>query len=132
MTFWKGVLYVAGAGALGAICRYLLGVAVVTRLHLEAPWATLLVNVLGCFAFGVFTHFAAQSAEGSLNLQLKLAILTGFLGAFTTFSTYSFDTIQIWQQRGANLAIAYVLAQNFLGWLAAGLGLLLGRGIFLR
>jgi fluoride exporter len=117
---------------MGATCRYLIGVAMVTRLHLESPWATLFVNLLGCFLFGVVSFWGPHGAEASMSPHLKLAILTGFLGAFTTFSTYSYDTIQIYQLRGLSWAVGYVLAQNFLGWLAAGLGMFAARGLSSR
>ncbi|MBN2716683.1 MAG: fluoride efflux transporter CrcB [Deltaproteobacteria bacterium] len=84
------VLCVMTAGAVGALARW--GTDNLSRHYLGAafPWGTLFVNVLGCFLFGLFMQIDAQS--GGFSKPLKLVVTSGFLGAFTTFSTFGFNT----------------------------------------
>lgn len=99
---------VAAGGAIGAVMRY--GVNVLSFKHFGDgfPWATLSVNVIGSFAMGiligVFAHFWQPSPE------VKALLVTGLLGAFTTFSTFSLDVAALWE-RGAMAPIAiYIIA----------------------
>ena len=124
-TMWTRVLMVAGFGAAGAVSRYLVGLTAL-KLIPTAPFvATLVVNLVGCFAFGV----VSQLGDGVswLTPQLRTAILTGFLGAFTTFSAFSFDTIALAESRGLTWAAAYVVAQNVVGIALAFGGMLWAR-----
>ena len=116
---------VAAGGAIGAVLRY--GVNLVST-HLwgtEFPWATLTVNVAGSFAMGVliavFAHFWQPPQE------MKIFLVTGLLGAFTTFSTFSLDVSVLWE-RGALLATGgYVMASVVLSVAALFAGLLIVR-----
>lgn len=126
MTAGTRILFVAGAGALGAVARYLVGVGAL-RVNPDGALGTLLVNLIGCFCFGIVSQI---EPEGSwLSPSLRLMILTGFLGAFTTFSAYSYDTLHLYQTRGMPAAVAYVLVQNVAGIGLAALGVALGRGL---
>lgn len=124
--WWTLVLVVLAGGA-GALCRHgstlLLG-----RLHgAEAairPLATLGVNVAGCAAFGCFWAFAA--GRGDAWTPARLVVLTGFLGAFTTFSTYGFELATLLREGRVGTAMGYLLAQNLLGVGAAAVGIWLG------
>jgi CrcB protein len=119
------MLQLALAGAVGTLARYWLG-GVVQRLCGESfPWGTLVINVSGCLLFG----FVWVLAEDRLLLspQTRIVILTGFMGAFTTFSTYAFETTQMladseWLRAAGNLAL-----QNVLGLAAVLLGFAVGR-----
>lgn len=92
----------------------------------SAPFlGTLLVNLLGCFFFGLVSQLGQGAAW--LTPQLRIAILTGFLGAFTTFSSFSYDTVQLYEARGWTWAIGYVLAQNIIGLSLAVAGMVVGR-----
>lgn len=118
------LLAVAGAGAVGAVTRVLL-VAVAGRCGLSAPWAVALVNLIGCFGFGVChclgsRHWSPAVAAG---------VLAGFFGAFTTFSAFAFDTHQLLLARRYALLFANLLLQNGLGFLALAAGLQLGRSL---
>lgn len=121
----KQVLVVAGAGALGAVLRYLTSFGAL-RLYPDAPFVgTLTVNVLGCLAFGFV--FQASSTASWSSPELRLLLLTGFLGAFTTFSTFAFDTVQLFDSRGLGPAVSYVVATNLLGVLFMLFGMAMAR-----
>lgn len=136
---WQKLAWLAGAGALGTLARYgLTGVAQrAYELALDGrtgrhglgsgfPWGTLSVNVLGCFLFGLIWSLAQHGMK--IDPHIRLAVLTGFLGAFTTFSTYAFESGQMWRDSQWLFVAANVLAQNGLGLAAMLLGLALGRG----
>lgn len=96
--------FVAMGGALGAVLRYGVNVAGMRVLGPDFPWATLTVNVVGSFVMGalaaLFAHVWQPAAE------LRVFLITGFLGAFTTFSAFSLDVITLWE-RGAMWAAAF-------------------------
>ena len=96
------VLVIALAGSLGAVVRFLVDGAVQNRAGAQFPWATLAINVTGSLVFGALTAAFADPANA-----WRLAAGTGFCGGYTTFSTASFETVRLVQQRrlGAALAI---------------------------
>lgn len=99
----KSILLVAGAGALGAIARY--GVISLAAWQGWSPWGTFAVNLFGCFAIGVLVASASE-AEWFENYGRNLLVF-GFLGAFTTFSAFSMDTLQLAQDGKLHIAILY-------------------------
>lgn len=106
------------AGAAGTLARY--GVSVGVQYLApglgKVPIATLIVNVLGCTAFGVLWALAeAQPQFSRLTEPARFLLLTGFMGAFTTFSTFAFETGKYLQSGEYPAAIGYVLASNVLG-----------------
>src|SRR5688572_5779865 len=85
-TMFSQFLWVGIGGFLGSIARYGASVAIRNWIPQPWPWATLLINITGCFAVGFFmTHFEKQSPNLA---QLPLFICTGFIGGFTTFSAF--------------------------------------------
>lgn len=118
---WTGL--VGGAGALGALARYLIGRVVVERTGSLFPWATLFINVSGAFLIGLISGLTTRHQVNSL-AQMTLA--TGFLGGYTTFSTMSWETVQL-VRGGSRRRGALYLAGNIIpGLLAALLGLMVG------
>lgn len=118
-----GVLIaIALGGALGALARYATNEAV-RGLCEGFPLATFAINVVGCFAFGLCYAMHA----GSWPAPLTAAVFVGFLGAFTTFSTFAFETLDLLQQGKTIAALANALLQNGLGVLGVFLGLAAGR-----
>lgn len=114
-------LAIALAGAAGALLRWGLTAAVQKVLPGVFPWGTFVVNVVGCFALGwLATHFAVRAEIG---LTLRTAILSGLLGAFTTFSTFSFDTVELLRTGHAGKAVANVVLSVGIGLLAAWWGI---------
>ncbi|MCE9593045.1 MAG: CrcB family protein [Planctomycetes bacterium] len=115
----------AAAGALGTLARFGVSSWVQRGPNTAFPLGTLAVNLLGCFAFGLVWALAERRFESIENLRLYA--LTGFMGAFTTFSTYAFDgSVMLARQAWWTFA-AYVGLQNVLGIVLVIAGLALGR-----
>lgn len=114
-------------GSLGAIARWGLQRWVDGRFSSGAPfpWGVFVVNVLGCFAFG----WLMSKLEGRTwaSDPVRVAIFTGFLGSFTTFSTFGWETLALMREGQSLLALAHVAASVMLGLLAVWAGLVLGR-----
>jgi len=121
----KKFLLIALGGGLGALARYSLG-GFVQRLGKSGfPWGTFGVNMIGCFLFGLLWMLSTKHL--SLSGQARLFILTGFMGAFTTFSTFIFETGQLLSGGELFLALINLGAQIFLGIGLFFAGTLLGR-----
>lgn len=116
---------VALGGALGALSRYLVSALATRWLGGGFAWGTAIVNIAGCFAIGVAAGFLERSV---LPRGLWLLLVTGFLGGFTTFSTFSLETLQA-LQGGFTLKALVSIAANTAGGLAACAG---GLSIALR
>jgi fluoride exporter len=111
---------VAVAGALGAVCRFLLDGAVAVRVG--QPWGTAAVNVSGSLAAGAVAGLALRGLDPSA----QVVVATGFLGAFTTFSTWMVQTVVLLEQRQHARAAGSVLTLA-VGALAAAAGYALAR-----
>jgi CrcB protein len=109
---------VALAGALGAVARYLLDLVIRHRIGHDQPWGTFVVNVTGSFALGLVTGALASGT-------LRTVVGTGFLGAYTTFSAYAFESITLLERNRTN-ATTYAIASLLGGTAAAAGGLALG------
>jgi len=116
-------LLVALGGALGSLLRYLLGAWVQGLLGPGFPWSTLLVNALGSLLIGAVVRL---SLEGALSGEVRLFLAVGLLGGFTTFSTFSYETLALVQDGEALQALAYVLGSLLLGFILVYLGYRLG------
>lgn len=114
-----------GAGGfVGAIVRYALALWVDTRMGSPFPFATLLINVTGSFVLGVLSGALEFS---SLPPEVRLTIGVGFLGAYTTFSTFTYETLRLVEAGDTALALGYVTLSVLAGLAAATLGLAVGR-----
>ena len=113
------------AGALGALCRYWLAGFVQQMTGQGFPLGTAMVNILGCFLFG----FIATLIDERMVLppEAKVYLLTGFMGAFTTFSTYTFETASLIRYSQWLLAGANILGQTLLGLMFLFMGIFLAR-----
>lgn len=110
----KELLYVMLGGSIGAAMRYLVGV-LCTQLRLNSlPVATFLVNILGCFLLGILTGIGERHFFISKEMHILLTV--GVCGAFTTFSTFSGDTIRLMEQGHWLIAISYVTLSIILGF----------------
>lgn len=119
-------IFVVGlSGALGALARH--GVYGLCRqLGWTAfPWATFMVNMTGCLAFGVFVAVAEHRIP--FGEHARLAVLVGFMGSFTTFSTFAMDGGVMLREGQLGMAAFYLIAQNALGIGLIFLGLYAGR-----
>ncbi len=117
-------LMVAVGGALGAVARYA-GYRVALRLEWHAALATLGINVLGSLLIGMMYVVVTERSGLSPNTQSLVTI--GFLGAFTTYSTYSLDALKLLEQGQIVLALGYLLGTLLLCLLAVWLGAMLVR-----
>ncbi len=126
MYLYQKLALIALAGAVGTLARYGLDGLVqhLSNRFAPFPWGIVVVNLLGCFVFGVLASLFSGRWAGS---EIRIVLLTGFLGAFTTFSTYIFELEKMlqdfeWLQVAGNFALHNV------GGLAAMIaGLILGR-----
>jgi fluoride exporter len=117
--------WLALAGAAGTLARYELG-GLVQRLHgAEFPWGTLVVNGAGCLLFGLVWTLAEERLV--IGGDTRVVILIGFMGAFTTFSTFAFETGAMLRDAEWLHAAANVAAHNGLGLACFFAGVALGR-----
>jgi CrcB protein len=113
-------LWVAFGGALGSLARYTLGAWIFNRMGMRFPYGTFVINVMGCFVIGLALTILDTHAE--LPSAWRLAIPIGFVGAYTTFSTFEFETYRLARDRPA-IALLYVSSSVILGYLAVYLGI---------
>ena len=123
---WK-ILLLALAGAAGTLARYWLSGAVQKAFGFDFPWGTWAVNVFGCLLFGLV--WVLSEERFLLSGQSRLIILVGFMGAFTTFSTYIFESSQLGLEGQWLFVAANLLGQNLAGCAGLFLGMFLGRAI---
>ena len=121
---WRLILLVALAGAVGTLARYGLSRWVDAGAGTQFAWGTLAVNMIGCFLFGLVYAWAERHVH--LKSELRIVLLTGFMGAFTTFSTYAFETGQGLREGRWGFVLANIAAQNVLGVALVLAGLALG------
>jgi CrcB protein len=119
---WIGIGGVAGANA-----RYLLGRWIGERAGAAFPYGTLLVNVSGAFVIGVLLTVLTEWLMADPRWRLLLVV--GFLGSYTTFSSYTYEVIQLVDRGDWAAAAAYVLSSNAVGLLACGGGVVLARAL---
>ena len=115
---------IALGGAVGALGRHFVSVGMVAWLGHGFPWGTLAANVVGSFAMGALVETMALIWSPSIELRALLTV--GFLGAFTTFSTFSLDVVSLYERGAAGLAGLYVVISVVLsvGALVAGMRVL--------
>lgn len=119
------LLLIGLAGALGALARYSLGGLVQRFTGATFPWGTFFVNIIGAFLFGLIWSLVEQRLV--ISVEARVIILSGFLGAFTTFSSFMFETSSLIGEAQWGLALLNVGGQIVLGLAAMFLGLAAGR-----
>jgi fluoride exporter len=120
------VLWLIAAGASGTLARVALSTWVQRQTTSGLPFGTAAVNLLGCFLFGLVFALASRHAQAD---TLRLVLLGGFMGAFTTFSSYMFDTLRLLQEGRTLAALLNLGLQNGLGLAGLMLGIGLGRAL---
>ena len=117
---------VALGGMIGAMLRFAVSRLALARWGGEFPWGTLLVNVVGSFLIGLcwqlFERWELASAA-------RLFLFVGIFGAFTTFSSFSLEGLQLFQAGRVQVGLVYVVGSNLLGLTAVFLGYLLGQSV---
>jgi CrcB protein len=119
------VLVIAAGGAAGAVLRYWVSSGVYALAGRDFPYGTLVVNVLGSLVMGLLFVFLVERMD--VDPLWRAGLLIGLLGAFTTFSTFSMETLALLEQGEAARALANVGLSVLLCVAAAWLGVLLGR-----
>ncbi|THT99657.1 fluoride efflux transporter CrcB [Lampropedia puyangensis] len=130
ITF-TGVALVAIGGAFGSVARYAISGTVTQWLQTIAPatrfpWHTWSINLLGCLIMGVMAGFALR--HDWLNQSMRLLLMTGLMGGFTTFSAFGLEALDLVLQKHWSTALAYTLSSVVLGVLAVAIGLFLSSG----
>ena len=118
-------LAVGAGGAIGSMLRYAVTLWMVEKIGPGFPWHTALINVVGSFLIGVVAVYA-QSSIG-LSPAVGAFAVVGVLGGFTTFSTFSFDTVTLIADGAGGLALAYCVGTVVLGIAGAVAGMTLAR-----
>jgi CrcB protein len=125
MFTWLTCLSVAAGGAIGAVLRYGVNIATAALWGMNFPIATMIVNILGSFILGacvgLFAHYGQPSAA------MRTFLVTGMLGAFTTFSTFSLDNVTLFERAQYGALAFYLIGSIVLGIGAFFLALILVR-----
>ena len=118
-------LYIAVGGALGALARYGVGVAVTDRFGTKFPYGTFVINMTACVIIGFSLTFLSRRA--GLNAAWRYLIPVGFVGAYSTFSTYEWETLAELRSGAFSLAAVYAFSSLILGLVAVWCGILLAE-----
>ncbi len=119
------VIAIAGGGAIGALLRFWVSTGTYLLFGRGFPWGTLVVNVLGSLLMGfLYVVFLERSLASP---EIRSAVLVGLLGAFTTFSTFSIETLNLLEQADYLKALLNVLVSMCLCIIACWVGLVIGR-----
>ena len=121
------LIWLAIAGACGTLARYGLGGAVHRWLGSGFPWGTAFVNIIGCLLFGIV--WAAAGERSAMSPELRTIILVGFMGAFTTFSTFISESSQLFSASEFFLGMGNIVFQLVVAVSVFYLGLAIGRTI---
>jgi fluoride exporter len=125
----KPVLLVFVGAGLGGVLRHLSNLACLRWFGAGFPWGTLGVNVAGSLVMGLLAGWLASRAGAAWSQDVRLLLMTGVLGGFTTFSAFSLDAWLLWERGALFHAGAYVLASVVLSIAALGAGLGLSRAL---
>ncbi len=123
-------IFIGAGTAAGAILRYLIREIYIDHYQEVVPLNTLIINVTGCFVLAVVLMLSIEILELSPNLRLGIA--TGLIGAFTTFSTFCKETVEVLYQGYYFSAISYVVISAFLGFMATYFGIVIAREVIAK
>ena len=119
------LLLIAVGGAAGAVSRYAIDRWITTAIGAAFPWGTFVVNMSGAFVLGLL--FALAIEQDLLSADIRLPMMVGFIGAYTTFSTLMLESWLLIEGQATGLAILNILGSIVVGGLALVAGLALGR-----
>jgi len=120
-------LYVGIGGFVGANARFWIGAWVQQRLGTAFPWGTFVINITGSFILGLFVTLLTERVAPDRAEALRLLVAVGFVGAYTTFSTFEYETLGLAQTHSLLRAFANALGSLVAGFVAVYLGVVLGR-----
>ena len=119
------LFYIAGFGALGCLSRFLVSGWVYALAGRGLPYGTLAVNIIGSLLLGLIMEGGLRSAL--LSADMRMGLTTGFMGGFTTFSTFSYETIRLLEDGSLLAAGINILLNVLVCIIFAGLGIVLAR-----
>lgn len=122
----KLILMIGIGGFIGTISRYLISVLIQNKFLSTYPWGTFTVNIMGCFLIGIIY---ALSDKGNFSVEWRLFLATGIMGGFTTFSSFSNETVSMLRDAQYGNALLYVGSSVLLGLLATFCGIVLIKSI---
>lgn len=122
-----GFVAVAGGGAIGSMLRYAVALWTVERVGPGFPWHTAAINVVGSFLIGLIAAYSQFSS--GFSPVVSAFVVVGILGGFTTFSTFSYDTVTLLSDGAPGLAAAYCVGTVIFGIIAALAGIAAARMI---
>ena len=117
--------YLIGGGVLGTLARYILAGAVYQRIGTDFPYGTLIVNLIGCFLIGLFDTIFQE--KFLFSPMMRIFLMAGFCGAFTTFSTFMLETANLIRDGETLRAFLNVMISVIIGFGVFRLGVLLGE-----
>ena len=120
------VAAVAAGGALGTVARYLLALAL-APISGTLPWGTVVINVAGSFVIGLFGTLTLAHGRYPAPEVARLSVMVGFCGGFTTFSSFSLQSLELLQRGDYGWALAYIAGSVGLCLLAVSAGFAAGR-----
>ena len=126
MFHWHNVCLVMLGGGLGAVSRYMVTTILGSRLGTVFPWGTCAVNVLGCFLIGAVMNIAIGN-QRVLSESIRMLLVVGFLGGFTTFSSFGMETMNLLIGREFFWALSNAVLNLGLGLLAVWCGIMLTK-----
>lgn len=118
---------IAVGGAMGAIARYQLAAMIQARVPVGFPWGTFVVNITGCLVMGIATTLLTERLVVHPNWRFLIPI--GFIGAYTTFSTFELETFRAVTEGGWLMGAFNVVGSVLAGYVALWLGVMLTRGV---
>lgn len=124
---WQKFLYLGIAGTLGTFARYWLTGMIQRHISTEFPIGTAAINIIGCFLFGLAWAFMENRL--SISSQMRTVIFIGFFGAFTTFSSFTFETSQLLDESQWLWASSNILLQNSIGIIGMIIGMAIGKSL---
>jgi len=123
-ALWK-ILYIAAGGAAGAVARYLINISPLTTVFEKFPLPTFAINISGSFLIGFLLILLTDKWD--IGENIRMAVMVGFLGAFTTFSTFEMEIYGLAKEREFSLALLYMLLSIAAGFVGVAAGVWLGR-----
>ena len=121
------IFSIALGGALGAVSRYYFGNVISRMIGCALPYGTFSINVIGCFFMGLLMTLIIE--RNLLPAEWRLFLCVGFLGGFTTFSSFGYEALMLLQEDRYAVALAYMGGSMFLGLIAAALGVVLAKAL---
>lgn len=122
----RSMVAIALGAIAGALSRYYLGMGISHLVASPIPYSTLIINVSGCFVMGFLATLPSSPTFG-IHPDLRLLLLTGFLGSYTTFSSYELDSKKLLQQQSLESALLYWAGSAILGLLSLQFAIILAK-----